>query len=163
MTMNNVTAQKKREKEYLNFVHSFLLFLSKTFDSILNYESLPIEKRNQLEQNVMTSISLLWTLHVCIFSNRIPYLKTSLQKSLQLTFDDSQSIIILNLLKQLKNKIEHYPFLNESYKIKCEHTLEHILHHYHLSSSTIVESNLHAPLPWLSEDFSVCRPKSHYI
>ena len=163
MTMDYDTTLKKREQQYLNFFHSFLLFLSKIFDSILTYESLPIEKRNQLEQNVMTSLSLLWTLHVSTFSNRILYLKTSHKKSNQLTFNENQSITILPLLKQLKNEIEQYPFLNESYKIKCEHTIENILRHYRLNHSTIVESNLHAPPPWLSEDFSVTRPKSHYI
>jgi hypothetical protein len=155
MKMDYVTAHKNGELEYINFFQSFLLFLTKTFDSILTHESLPLEKSNQMERNVMTSLSLLWTLHVSIFSNRILYLKTSHEKSNLSTFDDNQSITILPLLQQLKNEVERYPFLNQSYKIKCEKTLEQILRHYHLSSSTIVETNLHAPPPWLSKDFSI--------
>lgn len=155
MKMDYDTILLKKELEYLNFFHSFLLFLSKTFDSIFTYESLPIENSNQLELNVMTSLSLLWTLHVSIFSNRLLNLKTSHEKPKLSTFDDNQSIIILPLLQQLKNYIEQYPFLKEIYKIKCENTLEQILRHYHLNPSTIVESNLHAPPPWLSGDFTI--------
>lgn len=154
MKMDYDTTLKERELEYINFFHSFLLFLTKTFDTILTNESLPIEKSNQLERSVMTSLSLLWTLHVFIFSNSILYFKTSNEKSKLLTFDDNQSLTILSLLQQLKNDIEQYPFINESYKIKCEHTLEQILRHYNLNSSTIIKSNLHAPPPWLSGEFS---------
>ena len=156
MKMDYVTAHKNGELEYINFFHSFLLFLTKTFDSILTPESLPIEKSNQLERNVMTSLSLLWTLHVSIFSKRILYPKASHEKSILQTFDDHQSESILPLLQQLKKEVEQYPFLNKSYKIQCENTLEQILRYYHLKSSSmpiIVESNLQAPPPWLSKNF----------
>lgn len=155
--MDYVTVHKKRELEYINFFRSFLLFLTKTFDSLLTQEFLSIEKSNQMERNVMTSISLLWTLHVSIFSKRILYPKTSHEKLPHQTFDDKQSREVLPLLQQLKKEIGQYPFLNENYKIKCVNTLEQI-QHYYLSSTAIpsnVESNLHAPPPWLSKDYSI--------
>ena len=153
MKMDSDTTLKKSELEYLNFFHSFLLFLSKMFDSILIYEPLPIENSNQLEQNVMTSLSLMWTLHVSIFSTL--YLKTTHQKLNLPTFEDNQTTMILPLLQKLKNDIDQYPFLNEIYKVKCENTLEQILCHYHVDPSKIVESNLHAPPPWLSRDYTI--------
>ncbi|WP_391204327.1 hypothetical protein [Psychrobacillus sp. L4] len=158
MKMDYDTAHKKREVEYINFFRSFLLFLNRTFDSLLTHESLPIETSNKMERNVMTSLSLLWTLHISIFSKRILYPKTSQEKLILPTFDDYQSRTILPLLQQLKKEVEQFPFLNESYKIQSENTLDQILRYYHLSSSSIpiiVESNLHAPPPWLSKDLSI--------
>ncbi|WP_419959849.1 hypothetical protein [Psychrobacillus sp. BM2] len=157
MKMDYVNAHKKRELEYINFFRSFLLFLTKTFDSLLTQEFLSIEKSNQMERNVMTSISLLWTLHVSIFSKRILYPKTSHEKLSHQTFDDKQSREVLPLLQQLKKEVGQYSFLNENYKIQCVNTLEQIQQYYlsSFSTPTIVESNLHAPPPWLSKDYSI--------
>lgn len=157
MKMDYVTAHNKRELEYINFFRSFLLFLTKTFDSLLTQESLSIEKSNQMERNVMTSISLLWTLHVSIFSKRILDTKNSHEKLSPQTFGDKQSSEILPLLQQIKKEVGQYPFLNENYKIQCVNTLEQIQHYYLHSTAipTIVESNLHAPPPWLSKDYSI--------
>ena len=156
MKMDYVAAHKKRELGYINFFRSFLLFITKTFDTLLTQEFLSIEKSNQMERNVMTSISLLWTLHVSIFSQRILY-NTSHEKTPRQTFDEKQSRAILPLLQQLKIEVEQYPFLNENYKIQCVKTLEQIQQFYMNSTAitTIVESNLHAPPPWLSKDFSI--------
>ena len=67
MKMDYVTDDKKREPEYIIFFRSILLFLTKIFDFNLIHESLPIETCNQMERNVMTYLSLLWTLNVSIF------------------------------------------------------------------------------------------------
>jgi hypothetical protein len=152
MKMDYVTAYKKVEPEYIIFFRSFLLFLTKIFDSLSTHESLPIETCNQVERNVMTSLSLLWTMHVSIFSKKVLYPKAFHNNSPKKTFDDYQSRNILPLLQQLMKEVEQYPFLNEDYKVQCRNSLEQI--HYHVSSSSapiIVESNLHAPPPWLSK------------
>ena len=153
MKMDYPTAYKKWEPEYIIFFRSFLLFLTKILDFLLTYESLPIETSNQMERNVMTSLSLLWTLHVSIYSKIVLYPDIFHNNSLRQTIDDYQSRTILPFLKQLMKKIEQYPFLNEDYKVQCRNTLEQIFRYYHISSSSnpiIVESNLHAPPPWLS-------------
>ena len=155
--MDYVAAHKKRELDYINFFRSFLLFITKTFDTLLTQEFLSIEKSNQIERNVMTSISLLWTLHVSIFPTRILYPNTSHEKTPHQTFDEKQSRAVLPLLQQLKKEVEQYPFLNENHKIKCVKALEQIQQFYLNSTAitTIVESNLHAPPPWLSKEFSI--------
>jgi len=159
MKMDYVKAHKKRELEYIDFFCSFLLFLTKTFDTLLTQEFLSIEKSNQMERNAMTSISLLWTLHVSIFSKKILYPKTSHEKIPYQTFDEKYSRAILPPLQQLKEKVQQYHFLNENWKIQCVNTLEQIQQFYLNSTEipTIVESNLHAPPPWLSKDFSITR------
>jgi hypothetical protein len=159
MKMDYVTAHKKRELEYINFFCSFLLFLTKTFDNILTQESLSIEKSNQMERNVMTSFSLLWTLHVSIFSKKMLYPKTSHEKIFYQTFDEKHSKVVLPLLRQLKEKVGQYTFINENCKVQCINTLEQIQQFYLNSTTipTIIESNLNAPPPWLSKNFSITR------
>ncbi|MGE7980511.1 hypothetical protein [Psychrobacillus sp. NPDC093200] len=154
MKMDYASAHNE-ELEYINFFQSFLLFLTKTFDAILTHESLSLEKSNQMERNVMTSLFLLWTLHVCIFSKRILNPKASHEKLIIQTFDEDQTEKIFLLLQQLKKEVEQYAFLNKSYKIQCENTLEQILEYYHLKSFSkpIVESNLQAPPPWISKNY----------
>lgn len=155
MKMDYVTAYKKREPEYINFFRSHLLFLTKIFDSLLPHESLPVETSNEMERNVMTSLTLLWTMHVSIFSKKLLHPNTFHSNSPLQTFDDYQSRTISPLLQQLMVEIEQYPFLNEDYKVHCGNTLEQILRYYHISSSLtpiIVESNLHASPPWVSNN-----------
>ena len=159
MKMDYVTARNNRELEYINFFCSFLLFLNKTFDTLLNQEFISKEKCNQMERNVMTSISLLWTLHVSIFSKNMLYPKTSEEKVPFQTFDEKNSKAFLPSLQQLKEKVQRYHFSNENWKIQCVNTLDQIQQFYFISTEipTIIESNLHAPAPWLSKDFSITR------
>jgi len=159
MKMDYVKARNKRELEYIKFFCSFLLFLNKTLDTFLAQEFLSIEKSHQMERNVMTSISLLWTLHVSIFSKKMLYPKASQEKIPCQTFDEKYSKVVLPPLQQLKAKVGQYHFLNENWKIQCVNTLEQIQQYYLISTEipTIVESNLHAPPPWLSKDFSITR------
>ena len=136
MKMDYVIVHKNGELEYIKFFHSFLLFLTKTFHSILTHESLPIETSNKMERNVMTSLSLLWTMHVSIFSKKVLYPDIFHNNSPQQTFDDYQSRTILPFLQQLMKEVEQYPFLNEDYKVQCRNTLEQILRYYHINSSS---------------------------
>ncbi|WP_210471313.1 hypothetical protein [Sporosarcina sp. 6E9] len=150
MKMDYITAYKKVEPEYIIFFRSFLLFLTKIFDSLSTHESLPIETSNKIERNFMTSLSLLWTMHVSIFSKKVLCPKIFHNSFSQQTCDDYQSRGILPLLQQLMREVEQYPFLNEDYKAHCVNTLEQISRYYYSSTPIIVESNLHVPPPWLS-------------
>ncbi|QFG00352.1 hypothetical protein PB01_16890 [Psychrobacillus glaciei] len=160
MKTDHAIAQIERELAYTNFFRSFLFFLTQTIESLLTYESLPIETNNQLEQDLMTSISSLRNMHVSIFTKKTLYSKVLNNQSMSQPFDDDQAREIWPLLQQLKTEIEHCTFLNEDYKSQCRNTLDQILHYYLLNSATspiMIESNLHAPPPWLSKSFSIRR------
>ena len=154
MNMDDVTAHNKRELEYINFFCSFLLFLTKAFDTLFTQELLSVEKSNRMERNIMTSVSLLWTLHVSIFSKKMLYNISPHDKMTSQTFDEKHSNTILPLITQLKKKVNKYPFINENQKIQCLNTLEQIQLFYTNPPDipTIVVSNLHAPPPWLSKE-----------
>lgn len=153
MKIDHAISQKERELAYTNFFRSFLLFLIQTLESLLTYDSLSIETNNQLERDLMTSISSLWNMHASIFSKKTLYSNILSKNSFPQTFDDYQAREVLPLLLQLKAEIEYCPFLNANSKIQCKNTLDLILQYYLLNSTSpiIVESNLYAPPPWLSK------------
>lgn len=157
MKMDYVTDPHKRDLEYINFFRSFLIFLTKTFDSCFTYETSPIETSIQMERNVMISLTLLRNIHESIFSKSVLYPQSLQAKSTKQIFEDDQSSTIVSLLKQLMKEVEQYPFRNENYKIQCGNTLEQILKYYYSSSSSshiIVESDV-LERPWLSKNFTI--------
>lgn len=151
MKVNHTALQKKKEKEYSNFFQYLILFLIHTIEELKNGESIPVKVRNQLELNMVTSISLLWNMYMIMFTKNTSHHRSRSQVFIQ-TFDEKQTRILLPLIQQLKKGIEKYQFFNNHYKIQTVKMLEQI-HQYHIVSSNDSGSfNLDTfpPAPWLA-------------
>lgn len=152
MKQDHITGQKKKEQEEIKFFRSFLLFLIHSFDCLFTHQSRSVKVRNQMERNLLTSISLMWNMHVSTLLKKTLYSQIVYSFPIQSTFDKDQSKELLSLFQRLKKEVEKYPFLNKNYKNQCENMLEQILQYYLLNSDSvlfIVDPDL--PRPWISK------------
>lgn len=147
MEVNHTAFQKRKEKEYTNFFRSLLLFLTHSIEELNKDESISVKKRDQLERNLVTSLSLIWNMYMIIFTkNTLPI------KSHSVEIDEKYSRALLPLIQQLKKYIEKYPFINKTYKIKSVHMLEQILQFHVVGSNEedLEKLSTPPPAPWLA-------------
>ncbi|WP_071392822.1 hypothetical protein [Bacillus tuaregi] len=155
MRVNHREDQKRKEQEFIHFTYSFIVFLLQLFQLLDAHEPLSRKMRIQMEHNIMTSISILWKVHVSIFSKKRLYIQIdrTLRKRESFYFNYEQSKELQPFFLQLKNVVGNYSFLLETDQIQCQSMLEQISQYYDFrsSSSPISVEPEHSAPPWLAK------------
>lgn len=107
--------------------------------------------RRRLESSLVQSLTLLWQMHVAIFSIKSLFLKAQNQYFLDDAINEKQTKHIITLLTETKAIAEKYPFLQSIDKIMYVNLLDQVLHYYTNQNIVIVKDAY--PKPWLSNKY----------
>lgn len=144
-----IVTQHEKEELFLQFLHSFLIFLIYVCRcSLDNCDKRRID-RQKLELSLMNSLTLMWQMHVTIFTLKTYYRKADYIHDTSLTFNHEQSELIVPQLRKMEIMIDYYPFIEKEDKRHCLSLLEQIKSYYKKCEFVIVEADLHAE-PWLA-------------
>lgn len=150
MTMKDpIIMLHEKEDLFLQFLHSFLTFLIYIYTcSTDNGEEHYIEHQN-IEMSLTDSLTLIWQMHVSIFTLKNYYRKANYLVDTELTFNQKQSELIIPQLEKMKLIIDSYPFIEKTDTLHYLSLLEQIKSYYKQCELTIVRADLHAD-PWLA-------------
>lgn len=150
-TAEEVITPREKEELFLRFLHSYLTFLihicgcsSVRFDE--NEEHIDCK---QLENSLTNSLTLIWQMHVAVFTLKTYYKKANYKHGTNLIFDQEQSELVVPQLRKMTRMINYYPFIEKTNKQYCLSLLEQMQCYYEQYELVIVDADLHAT-PWLA-------------
>lgn len=139
----------EKEKLFLQFLNSFLTFLIYICRCSLDNYDEQCTDYQKFEISLTNSLTLMWQMHVAMFSLKTYYRRADYIHGTSLTFNDEQSELIVPQLGKMKLIIECFPYIEEADKLHCLALLEQIKSYYEHCELVIVEAGLHAD-PWLA-------------
>lgn len=108
--------------------------------------------RRQIENSLVSSISILWNMHVSTFSLKTLYLKIRNHRFSSLTFNEKQSEYIVPLLQEIKSIIEQHSFIQQIDKTIYLTLLDQVMQYYRNDKNiVVVEASSHAK-PWFTNN-----------
>lgn len=145
--IGNVIKPQEKEELFLQFFHSyltFLIYIYKTDKCNGDYSD-----RQQLESHLISSLTLMWQIHVATSTFKTYYKKVGFEHGTGLIYNEEQSKLIVPKLQEMRLVIKGYPNIEKSNKLYCLSLLEQTKHYYEKNMSVIVDASLHAA-PWLA-------------
>ncbi|MDG5473244.1 hypothetical protein P6709_15945 [Jeotgalibacillus sp. ET6] len=124
MSLNALRETNNREPDL--FIEMFIVFLTKAVDLLLT-DQIFSQKKTFVEQNLITSLSLLSNLHESIVSRKLRY---EIDDSYTLPFDEKQQLKIRLLIYELKSRIYHSGDLSKTVQAQCSRLIDQLLAYY---------------------------------
>lgn len=156
-TKGDRTPQEK-EALFLQFVDSYVTFLI----YVCNHSLLNCKARQkycqELEFNIIRSITLMWQLHVTNTILKSEYLEMDFTQGTSITYNHEQSKRIMPKFKKLKKIIQNIPCFQSENKRYCLSLLDQTQSYYQPNGYAFIEDNFDVE-PWLTDMLKAVKTK----